>query len=461
MGGKDYPIVFFENTLNQPSTYDYNVLLNYPDDRVVMLYGHAPSRKETAALKSDIQKLLNETGLQKDLVYPSNWPSKDIYDPAVLRSDANVGKQANANAEKPVAVVNKNGKIKYAAVVNPADSKPGPALTADMIAAEQARHAEAQRQQEAEAASREAARKATVASRTTTKTEHHTVTHSETTRHETVAVETAHDDAVTYQPASDSIENTGRMQPASVRPGVTNRNIVAKAETEKGMVPVSNQTRIASAEPNHATLMTSDPLTGKVSAQSQNKPAAKSGQTGTRKKKAGKNGKPVVHFPSQPGPATSLPAHPSGFKVPAPLPPQQQAMLDQALHHYRRANAYGQRNKIDQAIVEYQKALLLYPAMADAHVGLSSAYARQNDWEKVIEEATLVAKPKPIATFMDPQNQPRAWYNLSTAYCAAGDYDEAKKYFKKAQLTGYPNTDRLWNYLQQNCKHSDKIGRVF
>lgn len=122
----------------------------------------------------------------------------------------------------------------------------------------------------------------------------------------------------------------------------------------------------------------------------------------------------------------------------------------EALSHYNRGSYYGHANNLTQAISEYQTAIRKNPNLADAYVGLSSAYLLKNQWEDVFLNASKALSLK--AGFMDPANIVQAKYNLSTAYCAADDYGQAKFFFNAVKSASHPQTTELWEYLKKNCK---------
>jgi len=173
-----------------------------------------------------------------------------------------------------------------------------------------------------------------------------------------------------------------------------------------------------------------------------------------------KSEKPVVHFPeslngelSTSQEARQQDAHiqPVGFKpYTLPATETQGRLLESAVSHYNRAGYYASQNRLNEAIDEYRKALNLNPGFADAYVGLSTVSMRKNDWETVINLAQKALNMK--AGFMDSANVTQAQFNLSTAYCAADDYENAVRYYRQAEYRQHPDTARLLTYLQKNCK---------
>lgn len=179
--------------------------------------------------------------------------------------------------------------------------------------------------------------------------------------------------------------------------------------------------------------------------------------------------KPLVHFPEDlngqetpnaSGNQTSATMtrqeqdariQPVGFRpYTAPMTEAQGRLLESAVSHYNRGSYYASQNKMEEAVAEYQKALHLNPGFADAYVGLSTVSMRKNDWETVVDFAQKALNMK--AGFMDSANVTQAQFNLSTAYCAADDYENAARYYRQARYRQHPDTERLWAFLEKNCK---------
>lgn len=173
-----------------------------------------------------------------------------------------------------------------------------------------------------------------------------------------------------------------------------------------------------------------------------------------------KNVKPLVHFPEElKAPEQSAAAeqgmepgfYPVGFRpyVPA-LTTVQSGQQERAMLHYNRASYYGHANQLDAAIREYQKAIDENPALGDAYVGLSSAYLFKSNWQEVILNAQQALTLK--AGFIDPANITQARFNLSTAYCAAADYKESRRFYEMVKAANHPQSEELARYLAKNCK---------
>ncbi len=430
-----YPVIHYRNSDPSATPNQYVAFLDYPDDALVVLYGMGQGNED---LLPEIEHLVNDTRLKYNLNYPDKWPLASAFDPDAAQTAAESRLQApeaepsaaeprieaeqapppkmkKASAEKSrrtAKTERPRRKEKYPAVTNPTDGKVGPALP----------HNAPPSQPDAEPSWQPETQPPPNSS--------------------------GWDEQPSPGPGSmapsEGMDGHGDMPAPTTRDGAMN----SPQSQNAGQIAGKVQKQEAPA----------DAPASKTPAKAQKKPvsAKKAQASGSH----GKKEKPVVHFPGQLQPqpvASAAKTSPSSvpsngrLRVPAPLSPQQQYMVEEAMLHYRRGNSYGHRDRIDEAISEYQKALELYPAFADAHVGLSTAYARQNDWEQVIEQAMAVTQKPQLVTFMDPDNQARAWYNLSTAYCVADDQTRARRYYKKVKLAGYPNADRLWTYIQKNC----------
>ncbi|WP_373531588.1 tetratricopeptide repeat protein [Vampirovibrio sp.] len=121
-----------------------------------------------------------------------------------------------------------------------------------------------------------------------------------------------------------------------------------------------------------------------------------------------------------------------------------------ALSYYNRGSHYGRTHQLSQAIEAYQKAIQNNPHLADAYVGLSSAFLLQHGWEEVFLNAGKALSLK--AGFIDPANITQAQFNLSMAYCASADYGKAYTFYKQVDIAQHPQRDGLQRYLSKNCK---------
>lgn len=167
--------------------------------------------------------------------------------------------------------------------------------------------------------------------------------------------------------------------------------------------------------------------------------------------------KPLVHFPQDLADTRSARSNMEPGFYPVGYRPYLPASIvvvsgkhQEALSHYNRGSYYGHADQLAQAILEYQQAIRKNPNLADAYVGLSSAYLLKNQWEEVFINARKALSLK--AGFMDPANIIQAKYNLSTAYCAADDYGQAKFFYNSVKLANHPQTAELWEYLKKNCR---------
>ena len=257
-------------------------------------------------------------------------------------------------------------------------------------------------------------------------------------------------------------------KPAKPNHSRTRQPKIAKAKSQQGNVTMTVPVEAASAgqaDPPTESVASGHPAKPHHAKKGRPAPvASQPKQVAAHQDSRGKN-KPLVHFPetltagaepaghrsAMAGETQNRHIYPVGYRpFIMPVGPEKHRALEKAISHYNRANFYGQRNEPDNAILEYQKALSLNPAFADAYVGLSTASMRKNDWENVIEMARNALKLK--ADFMEPTNITQARFNLSTAYCVTDNPHSAKRYYKKVKQAGHPDTERLWAYIQKNCK---------
>lgn len=121
-----------------------------------------------------------------------------------------------------------------------------------------------------------------------------------------------------------------------------------------------------------------------------------------------------------------------------------------ALSYYNQGSHYGRTNQLNEAIQAYQKAIQSNPNLADAYVGLSSAYLLKHGWEDVFLNADKALTLK--AGFIDAANITQAQFNLSMAHCALGKSHKAYKFYKKVKKAQHPQREGLSLYLEKNCK---------
>ena len=94
------------------------------------------------------------------------------------------------------------------------------------------------------------------------------------------------------------------------------------------------------------------------------------------------------------------------------------------LAHYNLGNAYASKGRLDQAISEYKRALILKPHYAEAHNNLASAYVLKGKWDKAISEIKQSLAINP--------NYAMAHNNLGSIYHKKGDLDKAISEYKQA-----------------------------
>ena len=93
------------------------------------------------------------------------------------------------------------------------------------------------------------------------------------------------------------------------------------------------------------------------------------------------------------------------------------ANSDEVGYHYRLGNQHLYENRLDAAIREYQRVVLLNPGHVQAHFELGTAYFRQGSLEMAVRAWQEVCALVP--------NFVRAHYNLGLAYERLGKRDKA------------------------------------
>ena len=96
----------------------------------------------------------------------------------------------------------------------------------------------------------------------------------------------------------------------------------------------------------------------------------------------------------------------------------------QAPSHLKRARAYCQKGKVDEAIAEYRKALRLDPDNAEAHLALGGILALEKQFDPAIVEFREVIR-------IDPERAITR-FGLGLAYREKGLFDEAIAEFEGA-----------------------------
>jgi tetratricopeptide (TPR) repeat protein len=87
---------------------------------------------------------------------------------------------------------------------------------------------------------------------------------------------------------------------------------------------------------------------------------------------------------------------------------------------------YYYRERYDQAIPHFERAIQLRPDFAPAINGLGNAYSAKGDWDKAIEAYQKIIEDVFYGT---PHF---AFSNMALAYYQKGDYGRAEKYFLEA-----------------------------
>ena len=97
-------------------------------------------------------------------------------------------------------------------------------------------------------------------------------------------------------------------------------------------------------------------------------------------------------------------------------------------HYYRGINLFGE-GKLDEAVVEYNRALEIDPNFSDALHGLAQAYHAKQDFDRAIETAQRI-----IA--LDPEDI-LAWTTISRAFQRKGMIPQAEEAGNKARVLGW------------------------
>ena len=101
--------------------------------------------------------------------------------------------------------------------------------------------------------------------------------------------------------------------------------------------------------------------------------------------------------------------------IPAPESPEDHLLLGESL---------ARKGKIDEAIVEFERAIEMRPNYVDAYTNLGAAYGQRG----MLDQSISASKK---AVELDPHNA-KAYYNLGNAFGKRGNYEEAFAAFFKA-----------------------------
>lgn len=101
---------------------------------------------------------------------------------------------------------------------------------------------------------------------------------------------------------------------------------------------------------------------------------------------------------------------------------------------------YQKSNQIDEALEEYEKALLINPNNTDILFNAGQMYLRKQKWEKAI------VKFKKIMTINPKDGE--SCYNMAIAYYYIGDITNAVKYNDESQRLGFRGTEEFHSWLE-------------
>jgi tetratricopeptide (TPR) repeat protein len=109
-----------------------------------------------------------------------------------------------------------------------------------------------------------------------------------------------------------------------------------------------------------------------------------------------------------------------------------------AIAHKCLGDAWTRQGKLDEAVQQYDQALLFYPDFADAHNNLGSVLARQGNTDKAIQQFKQAIRLNPGYAV--------AYNNLGNALARQGNFDEAIQQYRQA-IRLNPNSAEAHNAL--------------
>lgn len=120
----------------------------------------------------------------------------------------------------------------------------------------------------------------------------------------------------------------------------------------------------------------------------------------------------------------------------------------EALKHYNQAGELGRKGEMKEAVLAYQKAIMINPNLADAYVGLAAAYGNMGRWQLAV---TQLQKALANGRFQDPFNRVQAHFNLGAAYCFLDQPAMAETEYRAVAGENHPHADRLRQIINQKC----------
>jgi tetratricopeptide (TPR) repeat protein len=117
-------------------------------------------------------------------------------------------------------------------------------------------------------------------------------------------------------------------------------------------------------------------------------------------------------------------------------------------------NNFMDADQYDQAVAEYEKAIIIDPNHPDSRVGLGAAYQDLGDFDAAIEQYELAYELRPdVPAIKDYLLQ--AYDVKAGSLDALKDYQGALEYYQKIQKIDpdYPNIDYNLGYMQYLLEH--------
>ena len=111
------------------------------------------------------------------------------------------------------------------------------------------------------------------------------------------------------------------------------------------------------------------------------------------------------------------------------------ARPDDPVAHFQMGNIYLSQGKLDQAIIEFEKALALAPKMLAAQNNLAMACAADRQYDRAQAEFKKLIE-------LDPGNA-SIYYNIAVLYALQNNVPEAITWLKQAVDKGYRNWELI------------------
>ena len=97
--------------------------------------------------------------------------------------------------------------------------------------------------------------------------------------------------------------------------------------------------------------------------------------------------------------------------------------------YLNRGITYGEKGQLDQAILDFTKALEINPGLAEAYNSRGYAYQNKAQYDQAISDLNKALELNPNLAY--------AYYNRAVAYCSKREYEKSWKDVERARSLSY------------------------